>query len=237
MTDAALVVFARPPHALDLKTRLAPCCSLAERQRLYAAFLRDTLALAQTACGAVPADLFVYLADPEGGAGSLPSWLAELTPRSQVQGDLGIRLRAAASDLRGLGYRRIVIMGSDSPTLPATVVRSAFEKLVAVDLVIGPADDGGYYLIGLSPRSPLSLFDAVPWSTDRVLQATVHRAAEAGLTFRLLPEHYDVDECADLKRLVRELARFPRHAPQTVSVIQDLPVLLPAAPRRQKPHC
>jgi rSAM/selenodomain-associated transferase 1 len=116
----------------------------------------------------------------------------ELLP--QAAGDLGDRQQRFFESARGLGFSRIVCVGADSPTLPIEYVERAFALLDSKDLVIGPALDGGYYLIGCESAT-LPAFDAIPWSTARVLEETLNRAK--GLRLGLLPPWYDVDTLDD----------------------------------------
>src|SRR5262249_40111558 len=109
-------------------------------------------------------------------------------------------------DLLSDGYESAAIMNSDSPTLPPEYLKQTFDLLAQPGdrVVLGPADDGGYYLIGLKhPHRPL--FDGVTWSTNLVLNQTLERARQIGLDVALLPEWYDVDGASDFERLVREL--------------------------------
>jgi uncharacterized protein len=118
---------------------------------------------------------------------------------------LGDRMRNAFGELFARGYTRVVAIGSDLPTLPARYVEQAFDRLRdrSGAIVVGPAIDGGYYLIGLREAAP-ELFDAIPWSTRGVLAATRQAAEKLNLVVHLTPEWYDVDEPADLDRVVGE---------------------------------
>jgi glycosyltransferase A (GT-A) superfamily protein (DUF2064 family) len=121
----------------------------------------------------------------------------------QINGDLGERLADAFARSFADGGERVIILGGDVPTLPETTLTSAFTDLGGANGVIGPSLDGGYVLIGLRraswPRAA-ALFQDIPWSTEHVLSATLHRAGEAGLDLRVLPGWYDVDRVADLER-------------------------------------
>jgi len=120
--------------------------------------------------------------------------------------DLGERLSFALEDLLADGYESAAIMNSDSPTLPREYLKQTFDLLAEPGdrVVLGPADDGGYYLIGLK-RPDRRLFEGVTWSTNLVLDQTLERAQQIGLDVALLPEWYDVDGASDFERLVREL--------------------------------
>jgi rSAM/selenodomain-associated transferase 1 len=120
---------------------------------------------------------------------------------------LGDRMRNAFATLSQDHYSRIVMIGSDLPTLPAAYIEQAFDSLGTRRnaIVIGPASDGGYYLIGLRAQSP-ELFDSIPWSTPDVLAATLDVAKRLGLSVSLTPTWYDVDGPGDLQRVMRETA-------------------------------
>jgi rSAM/selenodomain-associated transferase 1 len=126
---------------------------------------------------------------------------------AQRGASFGDKLFHALADLLGEGYESAAIMDADSPTLPREYLVRAFEELQRAGdrVVLGPAADGGYYLIGIK-RPHRQLFDRITWSTELVLGETIERAREIGLEVVLLPEWYDVDSVAELHRLRRELA-------------------------------
>jgi hypothetical protein len=143
--------------------------------------------------------------------------LREAIPREwsvepQADGDLGRRLHAFFSPRVAGGTDPIVVIGSDSPTLPLASIERAFRELQDNPVVLGPADDGGYYLIGLRGLVP-PLFDDLPWGTDRVLEITRRRLDEVGIAYALLEPWYDVDRPADLDRLSRDVAAMPGDDP------------------------
>ncbi len=124
---------------------------------------------------------------------------------------LGERMRNGASDLVARGFGRVVLVGADLPTLPAAYVEDALERLTRPQesLVLGPAEDGGYYLIGLTHVHD-ELFDGIPWGTPAVLRRTQEAAAALRLTVELLPIWYDVDLPSDLQRVLHRTAEgFP----------------------------
>jgi len=125
---------------------------------------------------------------------------------AQRGADLGARMAHLAAELLADGHRAALLIGSDLPTLPAAHLTEASRALApgAADLVLGPAEDGGYYLIGLARPAP-ALFEGIAWSTAGVLEATRARARGLGLREHLLPPWYDVDTPADLDRLRRDL--------------------------------
>jgi rSAM/selenodomain-associated transferase 1 len=119
--------------------------------------------------------------------------------------DLGTRMHASFVSLFTDGFKRVVVIGTDVPSLPLTHYREAFDLLATHDLVLGPAQDGGYYLIGLT-RPVGELFDDIPWSTNHVLATTRERAAGRGLTTALLPAWRDVDTLEDLLAVIQDSA-------------------------------
>lgn len=199
-----LVVFAKPPEPGQVKTRLFPALKPSDAAWLYLAFLTD---LTQELLDG-PYQLHFAWALEDGA--QLPKHVGVVSER-QAGGDLGERLyQAFAAGLAEVPA--MVVVGSDAPELRKSRVVAAFEQLEAGrEVVLGPAADGGYYLIGLS-RAGLSrrLFEGIPWSTDSVLAESLARCREAGLTPALLPRGYDIDTPADLDALAARLAKAPR---------------------------
>ncbi|MCA1990227.1 MAG: TIGR04282 family arsenosugar biosynthesis glycosyltransferase, partial [Desulfarculus sp.] len=155
-------------------------------------------------------------------------WLG-LAPliRPQDSGDLGRRMDLALTRALAEGEERAVLIGSDCPGLTAEILEQAFAVLADHDLVLGPAQDGGYYLVGLRRPAP-EIFRGIAWGSDRVLRQTLNRAGELGLRVALLPELADLDRPEDLPRLVSPppLPR-PPPAPESISVV--IPALDEAA--------
>jgi hypothetical protein len=213
-----LLVVAKRPTAGQTKTRLCPPLDPATAAALYTCFLRDTLNLMRQ----VPEVRreIVYL--PEDAA----SYFAELAPDmalSPQQGkDLGERLANLLGAALTSGAHKAVVMDSDSPTLPMTYLVHAFALLDEHDLVLGPCDDGGYYLIGLKQPQP-RLLREVTMSTPYVVRDTRAIADELGLRTALLPAWYDVDTAVELDRLRAELLESPHHvAPHSRSFLDAL---------------
>jgi hypothetical protein len=204
--DVALVIMAKVPGHGAAKTRLASILDDGRRAELAAAFLLDKvdqvsgLGAGQALIAFTPVTAVAPLARLVGESVGLIA---------QVDGDLGDRLHAASAELFASGYASVVLLDADTPNLPTAYVREAVARLTAGHpLVLGPAHDGGYYLIGLGAPAP-ALFRDIPWSTSVVLERTLERARAAGLVPHLLPPWYDVDEAADLERLHRDLAEPP----------------------------
>jgi len=196
-----LIVMARAPSDSRGKSRLIRDIPV-HHLELRRALLLDTIDVVRRVRSA---DLFVAFepAAAESEFQSLVGGLAQLVP--QHGETIGDRMRHVLAGLFARGYTSVVIVGSDLPTLPAAYVNTAFECLRgdSTDVVIGPATDGGYYLIGLH-SVPSELFDAIPWSTPMVLARTVETAEQLGLMVSLTPEWYDVDSVDDLRRVMAD---------------------------------
>ena len=206
LSPCALAIMAKAPRAGEVKTRLVPPLTHAEAAALSSCLLRDTAECVSGVAARVGADT-VAVYTPAGTERVFDSLLPEgfslLTQRGT---HLGERLLHAVEDLLQLGYGSVCLINSDAPTLPRALLEAAVAALgrPGERVVIGPADDGGYYLIGLK-RAHSRLFADVEWSTDRVCSQTVGRAAEIGLAVELLPAWYDVDDAETLRRLCDEL--------------------------------
>jgi hypothetical protein len=196
----ALLVVAKRPTPGQTKTRLAPPLTPASAARLYEAFLCDTLDLMRRVPGVTP--IIAYL--PEDADDYFRSLAPDFELLPQRGGDLGARLDNALTHCLTHGFERAVIMDSDSPTLPAEHLVEAFAALDSADSVLGPCDDGGYYLIGLRRPAP-RLLREVRMSTPTVTRDTLALAAAEHMTLHQLPPWYDVDTVAELERLRAEL--------------------------------
>jgi uncharacterized protein len=197
---------AKAPVAGEVKTRLVPPLTLAEAAALNICFLRDmanNIAAVATERRAEGLVVYTPLGAEATFDGILPEGFEFLPQRGASLGD---RLCNATDDLLKDGYSSVCLINSDSPTLPPSVLHRAIELLAGDGdrVVLGAADDGGYYLIGLK-RAHRNLFDRIAWSTADVLAHTVERAAEIGLEVEMLPRWYDVDDAETLNRLCEEL--------------------------------
>ncbi len=215
----ALLVIAKQPTPGQTKTRLTPSLSAAAAAALYECFLADTLDLVRRIPGVD--HLVAYL--PAEAQAYFRALAPDFGLVLQEGVGLGERLdNALTGCLRG-GYARAVIMNSDGPTLPPAYLVQAFAALRdGAEVVLGPSDDGGYYLIGVRQPVP-RLLRAVRMSTPTVLADTLALAAQEGLRVALLPTWFDVDEAADLVRLGRELSGAPPEvAPRTRAFLAQL---------------
>jgi rSAM/selenodomain-associated transferase 1 len=197
----ALVVFAKAPLAGESKTRLVPPLTFEEAAALSRALLIDQLNhLSRYA----DAELFVAFA-PESAAGLF----AELVPAGwscfpQQGEDLGERMRRAIEHPLSRGFRNVVLIGGDLPPIAWDTFHAAYGALDdGRDVVLGPAADGGYYLVGMS-RPIADIFTAIVWSRADVFQKTVERIERAGLSYECLPPWRDIDTPEDLATLSRD---------------------------------
>ena len=197
----ALIVVAKQPAPGQTKTRLSPPLSPEQAAALYECFLRDTLD--QMRQVEEVDRVIAYL--PLDATDHFHKFAPDFQLIPQYGQQLGDRLDNALTSYLSRGYERVVIMDSDSPTLPSSFLSQAFHVLAdGADVTLGPCEDGGYYLIGLKRPAP-RLLKEVPMSTPTVAADTIALAKEEGLSINLLPTWYDVDDAASLTRLVREM--------------------------------
>jgi rSAM/selenodomain-associated transferase 1 len=194
-TPYALVIFAKYPEPGQVKTRLAADIGAEKAAELYREFLRTTVEKATTLNAIETIVAYTPPQKREEFAGLLN---ADCRLEPQREGDLGQRMAAVFSELLP-NHSRVVIIGADSPTLPAGYLREAFAALSTADLVLGPTEDGGYYLVGLRSPQP-QIFADIVWSTPTVFASTLERAKASGLQWHLLPTWHDVDTLTDLRK-------------------------------------
>ncbi len=199
-------IFAKQPVAGQVKTRLCPPLDFPSAADLYQVSLRETVTRVASRGEYQP--VIFYSGDR--------CWFAEAFPAVRLQAqhgkDLGERMTNAFSVLFSEGVEQVLLIGSDTPDLPLDCLDQAFEGLSSRDVVFGPAEDGGYYLIGLSAHHP-ELFCDVSWSTPEVLQQSCELAEQLNLTVKLLKNWSDLDDHQSLTELLdrspaSETARF-----------------------------
>jgi rSAM/selenodomain-associated transferase 1 len=173
---------------------------------LHRTFLRDTVALAHAINAADVTILYPAFRDAATVLAEMFGPAVRLLP--QAGEGLGAALAGAVIDLLREGYDQVALLSSDNPDLPPTYVTAAFAALDGHDVALGPAEDGGYYLIALS-RPHLGLFKHITWSTAVVFDQTCQRAAALGLRLATLPRWRDVDDVAGLRRLYADLRAGP----------------------------
>jgi uncharacterized protein len=199
----ALAVMAKAPRPGKVKTRLSPPLTSEEAAALNICFLRDTTENIASVVAAVGLISYTPVGDEALFEGLLPDGFALIAQRGDGFGE---RLLASAADILACGFGSVCLIDSDSPTAP----RAAFEQAVAElgrpgdRVVLGPTEDGGYYLIGLKHPHAV-VFDRITWSTATVFAETCERARDAGIEIVTLPRWYDVDDAETLQLLEAEL--------------------------------
>ena len=226
--ETCITVFAKNPVPNQVKTRLVPPLSPEQAATLYTAFLTDWC---ETLAGLADVDIVIAYT-PEDAQHDLQALIGDdATYIPQVGDGLGERLVSATQWAAEHGYTKILIVGSDSPTLPISYISEAITLLDTRDIVIGPSVDGGYYLIGfavenLTKTVPL-VFSEIAWSTAAVFQQTVTRIHTAKATLGLLPLWYDIDTAEDLAFLKAHIAAMrlagdTGQAVRTESILAEL---------------
>lgn len=216
--DTALVIVARTPRLGEVKTRLAAALGPAATLQLYRAFLTDL------AMRFAPArDCALHWAYTPG-AGDFATELAQLVPGMcvgtcfpQRGSDFAQRLHQVFRETTTRAFARTIVISSDSPQVSSALISQARQALDTHDVVLGPAEDGGYYLIAM--REPYDLFTGIPMSTDQVLRLTIAQAQKLSLSVHLLDTLFDIDELADFLRLARLLQADPGQAPATAACV------------------
>ena len=209
--DASLIVVAKKPEPGFTKTRLCPPFTPQQAAQFYRCLMLDTLDLAARVQGVehclayAPLEAYSYFQSlvPEGFS---------LMPQQGT--DLGDRLASVLADRFRHGYRKVVVMNSDGPTLPLPYLEQAFQQLQQCDVALGMGHDGGYYLIGMKQMQP-ELFENIAWSSNRVISQTLDVCRRLQLKVHRLPQWYDVDVGEDLQQLRFDLAKNPTAAPRT----------------------
>jgi uncharacterized protein len=201
-----LAIMAKAPRVGAVKTRLCPPLRAPEAAELARCFLLDTVDRVRMVAGVRP--IMAYA--PVEAQGQFEEAAPGFALIAQRGGDLGERQLHLVEDVLALGLQAALVIGTDSPTLPRECLDEAVSLVMAadVDVVLGPTEDGGYYLIGMRAPCP-ALFEHMPWSTPTVLGRTLERAQRLGLRVACLPTWFDVDTGADLERLRVELEAAP----------------------------
>ena len=228
----ALVIVGKAPHAGVTKTRLAPLLSAAGAADLYRGFLLDAVCL-----GLELGWERVSVIHPRGSRQALQELLpADVCLLEQRGQGLGDALSYAFEQHLAEQFERVVLIGSDNPTLPRGPIEQASDCLDDHDLAIGPTIDGGYYLIAMRAPHP-AVFDGIAWSTPQAYAQTLAQAGRLNLRVHALEEWYDVDEPRDLERLQADIATGPAHiAPNTRAALARLAAVPAAlAHRSRKP--
>jgi rSAM/selenodomain-associated transferase 1 len=188
MINNRLIIFARPLKVGAVKRRLAKVIGDERALVLYTKMFNITLEAAQSCFGE---PILYYSEQPDFNEGIF---------RIQSGNDIGERMhKAITQELHDPSYEQVCLIGSDCPDINAALLDQAFESLKAADVVIGPANDGGYYLIGMNKPHP-ELFSKINWSTSSVLSATIKKCTRLGLSYQLLEEQSDLDVVDDIPK-------------------------------------
>jgi rSAM/selenodomain-associated transferase 1 len=202
--DTCLIIFAKEPQKGRVKTRLAEHLGDDKSLALYKALLKDTLNLVRRV--EVDKKILAYESfheDPK----FLRNIAGDFSFYNQEGHDLGERMHNAFGRTKKLGALKSIIVGSDAPTLPPSFIKEAFNKLDKFDIVIGPTNDGGYYLVGLKDPC-IELFQDVVWSSDTVLDTTVSNAERLGKSIDILNSWYDIDTIDDFESLRQNVLKY-----------------------------
>lgn len=211
--DRVLAIMMKAPRSGRVKTRLAAAYSVERIVAIYRAFVEDTVDLARLM------RVRTVAVCPAGDESDLSQWLppdVEIVP--QHGAGLAAGLYSTFEQLCTEAGRRVIALNADSPHLPADALQAAFAALGTHDLVVGPCDDGGYYLVGARQAYP-GLFDAAAMGRDSACAALLAEAHRQGLRVTLSVEHYDIDLPTDLKRLAEDLSREPSRASRTAEIL------------------
>jgi rSAM/selenodomain-associated transferase 1 len=226
MSETALVIMARYPQSGTTKTRLARTIGDEDTILLYRAFLTD---LVERFTRHPLCDLYLAYTPAEVDYSAfvetlIPELASHIHYFPQQGDDLGERLHQAFQQMHAQGYQRTIVIGCDSPHIDSGIVAHACKALDENDVVLGPADDGGYYLLAM--RQPYDVFHAIPMSTNQVLRMTIELAERQGLTIHLLEKLFDIDEWADLLRLAQLLQADKSLAPATAIQLERMKVVV-----------
>ncbi len=224
--DCTLLIMAKAPKPGVVKTRLAQSLPLEAVVDLYRCLLDDTMALAKSL-----SDVEVAIMCPASDVEDLSRAVGDSIPIVAQSGDgLAAGLTSVFAHFAAAGRRRVVAFNSDSPHLPASVLKSAFEALAQSDIVVGPTHDGGYYLVGATSDHP-GLFAGDGLGTTNAYDALLGRVRALGLSVSLTDPFYDIDVAEDLSRLAAELQSAPERAPRTAQWLKEWRKAMPPEQR------
>ena len=217
MEPNALVIMFKVPEPGAVKTRLVPPLTYEQAQALYSCFLKDIFEKVSGIEGVALYAAYTPEWAEEKAAEFVPSGV---TAFAQQGVDLGERMYNAVLKLFEKGHRKVALIGSDSPDMPVEFIKDSFVLLNSAPVVLGPAADGGYYLIAMN--GPLTVpFVNMLWSNDAVFKETVRRLDEKAIPYKLLPPWHDIDRVEDLPLLKENNA-----APRSYGFLKELGILL-----------
>lgn len=206
-SNNAIAVMLKAPVAGHVKTRLVPPLTQENAAELYKCFIKDIFARIDKL---EAIDVFAAFTPAES-----EEIIKKIIPKEaglilQKGIDLGERLANLFAELFTKGCKNVVVIGSDSPDLPLKYIKMAFDELKTDQgkIIFGPAEDGGYYLVGMN-RFHKKIFENIPWSTDKVLKESLKIARKEGIGTFLLPKWHDIDIYSDLQRLIKNKKEIP----------------------------
>lgn len=214
-----ILLFVRAPEKGKVKTRLAKAIGEDAALKLYMSFVADELEMLRELFFDVI--IFFY---PHTARQTVENWLDnEFDFVSQSGKDLGQRMENAFKEVFSKGYGQALLIGSDLPDLSSSVILDAFDHLDQKDSVIGPTEDGGYYLIGFHRVTCFEgVFKNIAWSTSHVFNQTLQHFQKFKLNYHILPKRQDIDNYDDLMKLKKSLSKNPTSAKRTYSCIFNL---------------
>jgi rSAM/selenodomain-associated transferase 1 len=217
--DQCVIVFLKVPLRVPVKTRLSKSLDQEIVVNLYKNFVLDVLGMLQT--GRHTTVICFY---PPQALQEAISWLGRNYDYLPQQGnDLGKRMENAFDSIFQKGFRQVLLLGTDFPDLPGSIIDEAFESLHKNDAVIGPAVDGGYYLIGFNLHSFLpKVFDKIPWGSDTVFQKTITVLGSNRSRIHVLPQWRDIDTYQDLKFFIKRHAENGSTASNTAAYLAGI---------------
>ncbi len=220
--DCCVLLFVKFPEKEKVKHRLAVALTEEIAVELYRNFVLDTLSMLEE----LSLPFFVCFYPPEDQKKFI-AWLGTQYPFLPQEGtDFGRRMRGCFEKAFVLGFHRVVLIGSDSPDLPSGYLKGALSALQKQDAVLGPAVDGGYYLIGFRKETfTPSVFDNIPWSTPSVLAKTMTILKKANRSIHVLPPWSDVDTIDDLDLLISRSDNTAFKSSRTISYIRQRHIL------------
>ncbi len=217
--DQAILLFMKAPRPGNVKTRIAKSIGNKKAARLYRNFVMDIISMVETCKKQV-----IIFYHPEDGKNEIENLLGKNHIYFSQTGDnLGKRMQKAFEKAFDMGVKKGVLMGTDIPDLPSEIIESAFNYLDSKKSVIGPAFDGGYYLIGFRQNFfSASVFENIPWSTPKVFEKTLSKMKTLQIEPYILPGWRDMDSMDDLLYLIKNKGVWKR-APKTISYLAHLP--------------
>jgi rSAM/selenodomain-associated transferase 1 len=221
MAHNAVIVFCKPPVAGRVKTRLiGALMSARQAAEIHEACVKDTIAMVNALPGT---QRWLYVAAGRAAARRMATQMrigAIWKVVTQRGADLGERMRNAIEEQLRAGAEKVVVVGSDSPWMGRERIARALQLLDKIDVVLGPSEDGGYYLVA-ARQAVSKMFSGIHWGTVEVLAKTLRALRATRTSFRLLKRDFDLDRPEDLRRVARMAARGKLRAPKLARLLRE----------------